>query len=578
MAQDPEPARFTPALGVAVLTPLYDRVIPIFTREAAWRAALVAQIDPLPGDRILDIGCGTGSLAIQLKRREPGVAVLGLDPDPLVLARARAKAARAGLDIRFAQGFVTDASGDGFGPITKITTSLVLHQVPLKEKRRILVTARHLLGPGGTLHVADYGVQRTRLMRVLFRNLVQRVDGFADTEPNARGVLPELMRAAGFTEVEETASFATPTGSISLWRARIGQPFQGEVGALSPPRRDRPVGGVKGGPAGGARPEEPGRAAHARPAAARGLSRQPAPSSHPMPRAGGSRSRRIGLLCLLVTAVGWGLNWPVMKFLLEEWPPLSARGFAGMTAAFGLGLLAALRGERLAVPAGARARLLAAAALNVTAWMGLATLSLLWLGAGQGALLTYTMPIWATLLAWPILGQRPTAVRVLALVLGVAGVSVLLGGGGEGAGVGTGMLPGVAAALGAAVLFALGTVALRGPLGLPPLAATAWQVGLGCLPMVAVGLLWEGPDPAALSAAGWAAMAYMTAVPMGACYLCWFAALRRLPPAGAAVATLLTPLVGTVAAALTLGEPLGAREILALALTLGGVSLALRRA
>jgi drug/metabolite transporter (DMT)-like permease len=169
-----------------------------------------------------------------------------------------------------------------------------------------------------------------------------------------------------------------------------------------------------------------------------------------------SRPRWVGLLCLLVTAVGWGLNWPAMKLLLREWPPLSARGLAGLTAALALALLAASRGERLAVPAGATGRLLLAAALNVTAWMGLTTLSLLWLDAGQGALLTYTMPIWATLLAWPVRGERPTAGRALALALGVAGVAVLLGGGDGGSGsghagpglLGPGRLPGVALALG----------------------------------------------------------------------------------------------------------------------------------
>jgi drug/metabolite transporter (DMT)-like permease len=83
---------------------------------------------------------------------------------------------------------------------------------------------------------------------------------------------------------------------------------------------------------------------------------------------------------------------------------------------------------------------------------------------------------------------------------------------------------------------------------------------------------------AGLTAAGWAALAYMAAVAMGACYVRWFAALRRLPSALAPVGTLLVPLVGVVAAALALGEPLGAREGLALALTLSGVSLALRRA
>jgi drug/metabolite transporter (DMT)-like permease len=126
----------------------------------------------------------------------------------------------------------------------------------------------------------------------------------------------------------------------------------------------------------------------------------------------------------------------------------------------------------------------------------------------------------------------------------------------------------VLAALSAAVLFALGTITLRSPVGLPPLAVTAWQVGLGCLPMVVAGLLFEAPDPNALTAAGWAALIYMTIVPMGLCYLCWFAALRRLPPALASIGTLLVPLIGVVAAALAL----------ALALTLGGVFLALQRA
>jgi drug/metabolite transporter (DMT)-like permease len=73
-------------------------------------------------------------------------------------------------------------------------------------------------------------------------------------------------------------------------------------------------------------------------------------------------------------------------------------------------------------------------------------------------------------------------------------------------------------------------------------------------------------------------MAYVPAFPMGACYLCWFAALRLLPPALASMATLLTPLVGVVAAAIALGEPLGGvRQMLVLALTLGGVSLAIQR-
>ena len=201
---------------------------------------------------------------------------------------------------------------------------------------------------------------------------------------------------------------------------------------------------------------------------------------------------------------------------------------------------------------------------------------MLWLEASEGALLVYTMPIWATLLAWPVLGERPSARSVTALLLGIAGVAVLLGG--QDLSVGLEKLPGVLLALAAACLFAFGTVALRSPLPLPALSSVAWQVGLGCTPMVVWGLLFERPALGALSSTGWMAMAYMTVVPMGACYLSWFAALRRLPPSTASMATLVTPVVGVLAAAWSLGDPLGVKEGLALGLTLSGVALAVRKA
>lgn len=300
----------------------------------------------------------------------------------------------------------------------------------------------------------------------------------------------------------------------------------------------------------------------------------PAAQSRSFPHLAASQ-RAIGIVCLVTTSVGWGLNWPVMKMLLQEWPPLLARGSAGVAAAIGIGALAVARGESVAVPAAVVPRLLAAAFVNVFAWMGFSTLSLLWLDAGEAALLVYTMPIWAVLFAWPVLGARPKVEGVVALALGFAGVAVLLGS--QGFAVGVQKTPGVLLTLSAAVLFAFGTVVWRSPLPLAPLASVAWQVGLGCLPMLAWGIAVEPPRSHESTAAGWLGMAYMTIVPMGVCYLGWFAALRRLPPQTASMATLLTPVVGVLAAALTLGEPLGAAQWLALALTLGGVALALRR-
>jgi drug/metabolite transporter (DMT)-like permease len=286
------------------------------------------------------------------------------------------------------------------------------------------------------------------------------------------------------------------------------------------------------------------------------------------------RSRSAGMLCLVVTSVGWGVNWSAMKFLMRELPPLFARGVAGVTAALIIAVIAVALGERLKVQRGEVGRFAAASFFNVFAWMGFSTLSMRWLGAGEGALLVYTMPIWATLMAWPILGKRPTGRSIAGLALCFGGVSLLFGG--HEFALGADKIPGVAFALAAAILFALGTIVMA-PLTLPPFASLAWQLAIGCTPMVIIGLLFEHPDFSALTPRGWSLLAYMTIGPMGICYITWFAALRRLPPATASVATLLTPVVGVTAAALFLGEPLGAKEWLAMGMTIGGVALVMRK-
>lgn len=287
-----------------------------------------------------------------------------------------------------------------------------------------------------------------------------------------------------------------------------------------------------------------------------------------------ARSRWIGVLCLLVTSAGWGINWTAMKILLREWPPLFARGIAGVSAALLLALIGLALRERFAVPRALWPRLLITAFLNVFAWMGFATLCLRWLSAGEGAMLVYTMPVWAALLAWPILGRRPDVGTIVGLVLCMSGIGILFAS--HGVALNVDKWPGALFALLAAVLFALGTVAFRPP-PLGAFAQVSWQLAIGCLPMVAFGTAFEQPSWRTLSGTGIAIMVYMTFVPMGVCYLTWFAAVRRLPPATASMATLLTPAIGVVSAAVVLQEPLGWRQVLALLLVIGGVAFALRR-
>ncbi len=210
--------KFTPALGFAFLTPLYDVSVAAALRENTWRRKLIRLIDPRPGDRILDVGCGTGSLAIRLYREEPGISVIGVDPDPKILGRARLKSSE--MSITWVDGFLDETTAPQIGAVNKVTSSLVLHQTPMDEKKRILATMFELLEPGGQLVIADFGLQRNVLMRTLFRCTVQLLDGVEDTRPSAEGRLPQLISDAGFDDVEERDVVNTVLGSISLYTAQ----------------------------------------------------------------------------------------------------------------------------------------------------------------------------------------------------------------------------------------------------------------------------------------------------------------------------------------------------------------------
>ena len=291
--------------------------------------------------------------------------------------------------------------------------------------------------------------------------------------------------------------------------------------------------------------------------------------------AGRGRIAPLGFLFLAIASVGWGLNFPIMKQLLSEVPPLSSRGLAGLVGAAALALIAHHRGQRLTVPKPLWGRLVLVSMLNIGGWVAFMGLALVWLRASDAAVLAITIPVWVALLAWPLLGETVSVVRGLALLVALTGICVLLGGGGIS--VSLEKLPGILFALAGAIGVAFGTVLTkRFPLTLQPIALTAWQVGIGCVPVVIVGLAIEQPHFAALSPRGWASMAYLTFVQFCVCYVCWFAALERLPAATASIGTLLVPVVGVLAAAAMLAEPIGLRELLALAATLGGVALALR--
>lgn len=292
---------------------------------------------------------------------------------------------------------------------------------------------------------------------------------------------------------------------------------------------------------------------------------------------GGAKTRvaRIGVAFLIATSIGWGINFPIMKNLLTEWPPLSARGLSAGAGALALAVFAIQRGQKLSVPRHLWLRLLLVSLLTITSWVAFMGLALLWLSASEAAILSMSVPVWAAIFAWPILGERFSVLRGIALAVAMSGIAVLIGG--DGLDASLDKWPGIFCVMAGAISVALGTVLTKHfPLAMPPIALAAWQLWLGCLPVVVVGLWVEHPDVRALSSVGWLSLAYMTFIQFCLSYVCWFAALERLPAGTASIGTLLVPVVGVLASAAMLHEPLGAREIGALVVTLTGVAVALR--
>lgn len=220
-------------------------------------------------------------------------------------------------------------------------------------------------------------------------------------------------------------------------------------------------------------------------------------------------SHAVGYGLLLVATIIWGINWPVAKYLLHELPPFTMRGLPGVFGALILAGFVLAKGQSLRVPRGEWGKLILYATLMVAAWMGLMGLSLVQLPASETAILGATLPVWAAGLAWPLLGEELSVLRVIAIAMGIGGVVLLMGG--DSIGISWEKVPGIAYALIAALLFALGTVlAKRRPLAMRPLAGAVWQIGLGCFPVALIGLLYEQPHFSGMTSFGWLLFGFCT--------------------------------------------------------------------
>jgi ubiquinone/menaquinone biosynthesis C-methylase UbiE len=210
-------AGYLPALRFRVLTRVYDPVVRWTTREETFKRRLIDQARLQPGHRILDLGCGTGTLALIAHGAEPGIEVVGLDADPEMLSWARAKAGRAGLSVRFDEGRSDSLLYEDWS-FDRVFATLLFHHLTDQVKEATIAEVARVLRPGGELHVADWGRPQDPLMRVASWQ-IRLLDGREPTKSVIDGALPHLFEAGGLGEAAVTNRLRTPFGTLALYRA-----------------------------------------------------------------------------------------------------------------------------------------------------------------------------------------------------------------------------------------------------------------------------------------------------------------------------------------------------------------------
>lgn len=289
--------------------------------------------------------------------------------------------------------------------------------------------------------------------------------------------------------------------------------------------------------------------------------------SEPLPR-------RALLLVALLTIV-WGTNWPLFPLAMREVSVWTFRAISTAWAGVLLLVIARLRGDALALPRRHWRTVVAGSSFYLVLWNITSSYAAIIIPSGQAALLGFTMPLWAALIAWAVFGERPTRRMFAALALGAAGVGLLMW---RNVGAYVQAPLGVALGLTAGAGWAVGTLILkRQPVDMPALVLTGWQLLIAAVPISAVALLigdhrWFVPSWASI-----VVIAYIATIPMSIGNAAWFAIVSLVPANVAGLSSILVPVVAMVTGAIVHGEPLGPAQWAAMACCVSALALALIR-
>ena len=282
---------------------------------------------------------------------------------------------------------------------------------------------------------------------------------------------------------------------------------------------------------------------------------------------------RRAIVMLVILTIVWGTNWPLFPMAVREISVWTFRAFSMVCAGLLLLLIARLRGLPMTLPRRHWRTVVLGTLFYLVLWNLTSTYAALLIPSGQAAVLGFTMPLWSALISWLVLGEKMRPRLVLAIVLGGAGVTLLMV---DSFSVYASAPLGLALGLASAIGWAIGTLILqRGKVEVPVLVLTGWQLLLGAVPMTIGAMLlgdgnWFLPSWQTVAVVAWIVL-----VPMSIGNVCWFGIVSLLPGNIAGLSSVLVPVVAMISGAIINGEPLGPLQWLAMATCATSLVLAL---
>ena len=267
-----------------------------------------------------------------------------------------------------------------------------------------------------------------------------------------------------------------------------------------------------------------------------------------------------------LAALFWGLNWPAVKIILTAASPWTLRTAGLICGAAVLMAFTIASRQSFAIPRASWRHIVVAGLLNVAGFNIFAVFAQLSMPTSRAAILTFTMPFWATLFGWIVLRDPIDRLRALSLAIGACGLVILSQS--FWPEIQAGRLPfGLVYVLGAAISWAAGTVYLKKfPIPAAPLAVTTWQVIVAAIACTLGMVLFETPRLDLSEPRIAAAFAYHVVFPQAAAYVLWFGLVRHVSSSTASLGTLLVPVFGVLGAVTILGDRPSAFDLAGFAL------------